>query len=182
MGTGENWLLFGTRTPDEFFNRSVFESLEATGKFHLRMAFSRADSTARFDQATGQYVFEKGRRQRIGELIAADDIAAILWTFLRSEQEGGQHGYFYICGKTSFAVSVMEALKGVIRRFSGGSEDQVQNVIRRLIAEGRYMQDIFTTYSGHAQAGKTYNISQVVLHNTSADGYWLLVSGKVYDV
>lgn len=180
--TGENWLLFGTRTPDEFFNRPVFEGLEATGNLHLRMAFSRADVAVRFDQASEHYVFEKGRRQRIGELIAADDMAATLWNFLRSEQEGGQQGYFYICGKTSFAVSVMEALKGVIRRFSGGSEDQVQNVIRRLIAEGRYMQDIFTTYSGHAQAGKTYDISQLVLHNTSVNGYWIVVSGKVYDI
>ncbi|HEY4383296.1 MAG TPA: cytochrome b5 domain-containing protein, partial [Ktedonobacteraceae bacterium] len=182
MEPGENWLFFGTRTPDELFNRSVFERLEAAGKLHLRLAFSRADSTARFDPVTGQYVFEKGRRQRIGELIVADEQATILWNFLRSEQEGGQHGYFYICGKTSFAISVMEALKGVIRRFSGGSEAQVQNVMRRLIAEGRYMQDIFTTYSGHAQAGKTYDISSVILHNTPTDGYWIIVDGRVYDV
>ncbi|GLV60842.1 hypothetical protein KDH_76610 [Dictyobacter sp. S3.2.2.5] len=179
---GENWLLFGTRTPNEFFNRPVFERLEAEGKVHLRMAFSRADVAARFDPATGQYSFEKGRRQRIDQLIEADEQAAILWNFLRSEREGGQNGYFYVCGKTSFAVSVMEALKRVIRRFSGGSEAQVQSYIRQLIAEGRYMQDIFTTYSGHAQEGKTYNISQVVLQNTPARGYWMVVSGKVYDV
>ncbi|GHO45732.1 FHA domain-containing protein [Ktedonospora formicarum] len=180
--TGENWLLFGTRTPDELFNQSVFERLEADGKLHLRIAFSRADVKTRFDPADGHYVIEKGRRQRIGELIEADEQAAALWNFLRSEREGGQHGYFYVCGKTSFAVSVMEALKGVIRRFSGGSEAQVQNVIQQLIAEGRYMQDIFTTYSGHAQEGKTYDISTVVLHNTPGEGYWIVVSGKVYDV
>lgn len=180
--TGENWLFFGTRTPDELFNRSIFERLEAAGKLHLRLAFSRADSAARFELVTGQYVFEKGRRQRIGELIAADEQASILRNFLRSEDEGGQNGYFYICGKTSFAVSVMDALKGVIRRFSGGSEAQVQNIIRRLIAQGRYMQNIFTTYSGHAQKGKAYAISSVVLHNTPADGYWIVVDGRVYDV
>jgi sulfite reductase alpha subunit-like flavoprotein len=180
--TGENWLLFGTRSPDEFFNRPIFERLEAAGKLHLRLAFSRADIAARFDQATGQYVFEKGRHQRIGELIATDEQATALWNFLRSEGEGGQQGYFYVCGKTSFAMSVMEALKEVIRRFSGGSEVQVQNVMRQLIAEGRYMQDIFTTYSGHAQAGKTYDISSLVLHNTPGNGYWIVVSGKVYDV
>lgn len=101
------------------------------------MAFSRADVAARFDPATGQYIFEKGRRQRIGELIEADEQAVVLWNFLRSERDGGQHGYFYVCGKTGFAVSVMEALKGVIRRYSGGSEAQVQDIIRQLIAEGR---------------------------------------------
>jgi sulfite reductase (NADPH) flavoprotein alpha-component len=180
--TGENWLLFGTRTPDEFFHRSVFERLEAEGKLHLRMAFSRADVAGRFDQEAGHYVFEKGRRQRISELIEADQQAAILWNLLRSEREGGQQAYFYICGKTSFAVSVMEALKRVIRRFSGGSEAQVQDMIRHLIAEGRYMQDIFTTYSGHAQEGRTYDISQVVLQNTPEAGYWIVVSGKVYDI
>jgi sulfite reductase (NADPH) flavoprotein alpha-component len=180
--TGANWLLFGTRTPEEFFNRTFFENLEATGKLHLRMAFSRADIAARFDQASGHYHFEKGRRQRIGALIAADEIAGTLWNLLRSEREGGQEGYFYICGKTSFAVAVMDALKGIIRRFGGGSEAQVQHVMRQLIAEGRLMQDIFTTYSGHAQAGKTYDISQVVLHNAPGDGFWIVVSGKVYDV
>ncbi|HEU5374950.1 MAG TPA: FHA domain-containing protein [Ktedonobacteraceae bacterium] len=180
--TGENWLLFGTRTPDEFFHRSVFERLEAEGKLHLRMAFSRADVAARFDQEAGHYVFEKGRRQRISELIEADEQAAVLWNLLRSEREGGRQAYFYVCGKTSFAVSVMEALQRVIRRFSGGSEAQVQQVIRHLIAEGRYMQDIFTTYSGHAQEGKSYDISQVVLQNTPEAGYWIVVSGKVYDV
>ncbi len=180
--TGENWLFFGTRTPDELFNRSVFERLEAAGKLHLRPAFSRADSAMRFDPATERYVFEKGRRQRIDELIAADEQASILWNFLRSEDEGGQNGYFYICGKTSFAVSVMDALKGVIHRFSGGSQAQVQNIIRRMIAQGRYMQDIFTTYSGHAQKGKAYTISSVVLHNTPATGYWIVVDGRVYDV
>ncbi len=180
--TGENWLLFGTRTPDQFFRWSVFERLEAEGKLHLRMAFSRADIAARFDQEAGQYVFEKGRRQRISELIEADEQAAVLWNLLRSEGEGGRQAYFYVCGKTSFAVSVMESLKRVIRRFSGGSQAQVQDVISHLIAEGRYMQDIFTTYSGHAQEGRTYDISQVVLHNTPEAGYWLVVSGKVYDV
>jgi sulfite reductase (NADPH) flavoprotein alpha-component len=179
---GENWLLFGTRTPDEFFHRSVFERLEAGGKLHVRMAFSRADVAARFDRETGHYVFEKGRRRRIGELIEADEQAADLWDLLRSEREGGQQAHFYVCGKTSFAVSVMEALKRVIRRFSGGSEAQVQDMIRHLIAEGRYMQDIFTTYSGHAQEGKTYDISQVVMQNTREAGYWIVVSGKVYDV
>ncbi len=180
--TGENWLFFGTRTPDELFNRSVFEHLEATGKLHLRLAFSRADSATRFDPVVGQYVFEKGHRQRIGELIAEDEQASILWNFLRTEDEGGQNGYFYICGKTSFAVSVMDALKGVIRRFSGGTEAQVQTIIRRLIAQGRYMQDIFTTYGGHAQKGNAYAISNVILHNTPANGYWIVVDGRVYDV
>jgi sulfite reductase (NADPH) flavoprotein alpha-component len=180
--TGANWLLFGTRTPDDFFRRSVFESLEAEGKLHLRMAFSRADVAARFDREAGQYVFEKGRRQRIDELIEADAQAAILWNLLRSEQEGGQQASFYVCGKTSFAVSVMEALQRIIRRFSGGSEAQVRQMMRRLIAEGRYMQDIFTTYSGNAQEGNTYDISQVVLQNTPETGYWMVVSGKVYDV
>ena len=178
--TGENWLFFGTRTPDEFFHRPVFEHLEASGKLHLRLAFSRADVAARFDSITGQYVFEKGHHQHVDAQIVADEQATILWNFLRSEQEGGQNGYFYICGKTSFAVSVMEALKQVIQRFSG--ESAAQNIIRQLIAQGRYMQDIFTTYNGHAQVGKTYDISSLILHNTPTDGYWMVVNGRVYDV
>ena len=70
-------------------------------------------------QQTGHYVFEQRRRQRIGELIEAMRRQRSLWNLLRSEDEGGQQGYFYVCGKTSFAVSVLEALKrlfGALRR------------------------------------------------------------------
>ena len=82
----------------------------------------------------------------------------------------------------NFTAATGSILKRVIRRFSGGSEAQVQNSIRRLIAQGRYMQDIFTTYSGHAQKGKAYAISSLVLHNTPTTGYWIVVDGRVYDV
>jgi sulfite reductase (NADPH) flavoprotein alpha-component len=180
--TGENWLFLGTRTPEEFVQRSVFERLEAERKLRLHIAFSRADITARFDRIAGQYVFEPGRRQRIGDLLEGDEEAEAIWRLLRRLDDGGEEGYFYVCGKTTFAVAVLDALRAVIRRVSGWSEPKVQEFLDHLVADGRYMQDIFTTYSGHAQEGTFYDVSQVVLHNTAADGYWMAVSGKVYDV
>ncbi|MEP7286453.1 MAG: FHA domain-containing protein [Chloroflexota bacterium] len=181
-GADENWLFFGTRTPDEFFNREQLETWSATGRLQVRVAFSRAGSTASFDTSTGRFVIERGHRQRINDVIEADPNAVLLWNFLRSKQDGGRDGVFYVCGRTGFAASVMEALKNVVRRFTGGSEEEVNTFFRRLMAEGRYLQDIFTTYTGNAQEGQLYNISDLVLHNNDADGHWMAISGKVYDM
>jgi sulfite reductase alpha subunit-like flavoprotein len=181
-GTGENRLFFGLRRPEEFVNRPLFERLAADGRLDLRMAFSQADTTARFDADAGQYVLEKGRRQRVNQMIEASDQAASIWDFVRSESEGGRHGYFYICGSSGFAASVMTALTNIVRENSGRSEAEVALVIRRMIAEGRLGLDIFTTYQGHAQQGETFDISSVIMRNTVDAGQWMIVSGKVYDM
>ena len=40
-GSGESWLFFGTRTPDEFLHRHRLERLAAAGHVRLGVAFSR---------------------------------------------------------------------------------------------------------------------------------------------
>jgi sulfite reductase (NADPH) flavoprotein alpha-component len=52
----------------------------------------------------------------------------------------------------------------------------------RLVGEDRYLQEIFTTYPGpQFDQTKLYPASEVVLHNNASDGYWLVISGRVYD-
>jgi sulfite reductase (NADPH) flavoprotein alpha-component len=135
----------------------------------------------------GRCIFEPGQRHRIADEMLREDNARLLWDLLRGEQEGGRGAYFYVCGHTGFAKAVMDALKAVVHRFSEGDEEQRVQVARRrlyrLAAEDRYMQDIFTTYTGaHIENKREIDASEVVLHDNPEDGYWMIIDGRVYDV
>jgi sulfite reductase (NADPH) flavoprotein alpha-component len=186
---GENWLFFGTRTAEELFFRDEFERWAAQGRLELRVAFSAADIDLRFaPEEGGRFVIEPSRRRRIDRLIEDDAHASMLWDLLRSEQAGGRGAHFYVCGQTGFAVSVMRALLAVIQRFAPGETEEeraaeARETFYRFVAERRYQQDIFTTYSGaYQQEGAAYNASDVVLHNDAEHGFWFVIDGRVYDM
>ncbi len=186
---GANWLFLATRTREEFYYREEFEPVIARGRLQVNPAFSRDAVTARFESngSGGHFVFEPGEKSRITDEILREENARVLWDLLRSRSEGGQEAYFYVCGRTGFANSVIEGIKGVIRGYSEGPaetrEDRVRQILYRLVGEERYMQDIFTTYTG-AQIDKeqTYYASEIVRHNNDEEGYWMVVSGRVYDL
>jgi sulfite reductase (NADPH) flavoprotein alpha-component len=195
-GAGESWLFFSTRTRGEFFYQAELERLAAAGRLHVQTAFSGEAIQARFvpqegyfvpGAAGGRFVFESGEKRRIGEEMLREENAQMLWDLLRSRQAGGQGAFVYVCGRTGFASSVMAALKEVLRRFSPGSdaekEAQVHEILYRMAGEGRYMQDIFTTYTApHPEIRPAYDASEIVVHNDEEAGYWLAINGRVYDV
>lgn len=182
---GDNWLFLGTRSRAEFFYQDEFEPLAAKGRLHVRPAFSRDPVDVRLKD--GKFAFEPGEKRYIGDEMRREENANALWDLLRSKKDGGQGGYFYVCGRTGFANSVMAAIKDVLRRYSDGTdeavEEQVNQTLYRLVGEERYMQDIFTTYTGaHIDKEQTYLASEIVLHNTAENGYWMVLDGRVYDV
>ncbi|MEW5961813.1 MAG: cytochrome b5 domain-containing protein, partial [Chloroflexota bacterium] len=182
---GENWLFMGIRTRAEFFYHDEFEPMAAQGRLHVRPAFSRDPVEVRLKD--GKFVFEPGEKRHIGAEILRPENAKMLWDLLRSKKDGGQGGYFYVCGRTGFANSVLAAIKEILRRYSEGTateiEEQVNHTLYRLVGEGRYMQDIFTTYTGaHIDKEQSYYASEIVLHNTDETGYWLVIDGRVYDL
>jgi sulfite reductase alpha subunit-like flavoprotein len=187
---GANWLFFSTRTREEFYYREELGSAVARGRLHLRPAFSRDAVEARFvsnDNGEGLFVFEPGQKRRIADEIQREENARALWDLLRSQKDGGQGAYLYVCGRTGFANSVMAGLKGVIRRFVDGPEEEkeekVKQVLYRLVGEERYLQDIFTTYTGAAiDKDRAFYASEIVLHNDATNGYWMVINGRVYDL
>jgi sulfite reductase (NADPH) flavoprotein alpha-component len=186
---GEGWLYYGTRTKEDFIYQDELEQIAAQGWLNVRIAFSRDELYLRFAPAAdgGRFVFEPGARQYIGDEMLRDENASALWNLLRSKEDGGLGAYFYVCGKTRFANSVMEAIKAVIYRFSEGSvedkETAVRRILYRIVGEERYMQEIFTTYAGsHLARQAVYDASEVALHNNDEDGYWMIVDGRVHDV
>jgi sulfite reductase (NADPH) flavoprotein alpha-component len=186
---GDCWLFFGTRTRAEFYFQEGFESMVAKGGLHIRAAFSRDPVEAKFvhNGSGGHFAFEPGEKRYIGDEILREENARVLWDLLRSEKDGGQEAYFYVCGRTGFAKSVMDAIKGVLRRYSEGTdeekEEMVNKTLYRLVGEERYMQEIFTTYTGsHIDKKQIYPASEIVLHNNHKNGFWMVINGRVYDI
>ncbi|MFT7586766.1 MAG: sulfite reductase alpha subunit-like flavoprotein/pSer/pThr [Cellvibrionaceae bacterium] len=187
---GENWLFLGVRTRQEFYYKEQFEPMVANGRLHVRPAFSRDAVDTKFVKDgpdSGHFVFEPGEKRYIGAEMLRDENAEMLWNVLRSKKEGGQGGHLYVCGRTGFATSVMDAIKEILRRYSHGpaeeKEAQANQILYRLVGEDRYKQDIFTTYTGsHIDQKQAYNASEIVLHNNFTDGFWIVISGRVYDM
>jgi sulfite reductase alpha subunit-like flavoprotein len=184
-GVGDNWLFFGTRTSADVYYQDELRDLVAQGKLHVRIAFSQEDLT--LHSAGGQLVAAPGRRQRIDAELLRDANARQLWQLLRGEDAGGLGAYIYVCGRTGFARSVMDAIAALLARFSAGSDSDrdasARQMLRQLVAEDRYMQEIFTTYGGaQIDQPRTYDASEVVSHNSEQDGYWMIINGRVYDL
>ncbi len=188
-GAGATWLFFGTRTREDFYYQRELEPLVARGKLNVSVAFSRDDVTAQFNTQTSRFEFAAGEREHLDDLLLQDEQAHLLWDLLRSPQDGGQGAYFYLCGRTTFARTILDTFKQIIARFTAGEsaserDAAARQTLYRMIGEDRFLVEIFTTYTGvHFENIKQQvNISDVVLHNDDQHGYWIIVSGRVYDM
>jgi sulfite reductase (NADPH) flavoprotein alpha-component len=175
--SGPTWLFFSARTEDEFPYRDELERSNNGGRLELRTAFS---------QATVDGVAPR----RIGSVMEESANAAALWRLLRTEAEGGQGAFFYVCGRAAFAAAVMASLHNVTAAALSGSpaerDTEARAIIRQLVGERRLMQDVFTTFAPASAAGISgagiFDASELVLHNDEEHGWWMAINGAVYDV
>jgi sulfite reductase (NADPH) flavoprotein alpha-component len=160
-------------------------------RLELRVAFSAEDTTLRCsptEQGRKHVFFDSGPRRHVDRLMEEPETASALWDLLRPRTEGGRGAYFYVCGRTGFATTVWKSLEQLACQFSRGPDDasreeQSRETLFQLVADGRYLQDIFTTYSGTSEPGtRLYNASDVVLHNGATREPWLVIDGRVYDM
>ena len=120
--TGRNWLFFGDqRRSENFYYRDDLEDMVHDGFLNrLDLAFSR-------DQADRVYVQHKML-----------DYGADLWRWL----DEGAH--FYVCGDaTRMARDVDAALTTVIKTHGRMSEEAAHHYKRELVAEKRYVRDVY---------------------------------------
>ncbi len=120
--TGRNWLFFGDQhRAENYYYQDELEAFVADGLLtRLDTAFSR-------DQARRVYVQHKMREH--GE---------ILWRWL----EDGAH--FYVCGDASrMAKDVDVTLTNIIKTHGGMSESAAHEYKRELIADKRYVRDVY---------------------------------------
>lgn len=119
---GPNWLFFGGRhRAQNFYYRDELVDMVEDGLLNrLDLAFSR-------DQAQRVYVQHKML-----------DYGADVWRWL----EGGAH--FYVCGDAArMAGDVDDALTEIIGRHGGMNTEAARDYKRELIAEKRYVRDVY---------------------------------------
>ncbi len=120
--SGRNWLFFGDQHRSEnFYYRDDFEDMARDGFLNrLDLAFSR-------DQARRVYVQHKML-----------DYGADVWRWL----DDGAH--FYVCGDaTRMAKDVDAALTSIIEKHGGMSHENAHDYKRELVAEKRYVRDVY---------------------------------------
>lgn len=180
QNSGDNWLFFGTRAPQDLYAQERLETWAVQGKLNLRVAFSRADVGVAL--ADGRFTFPPSPRGYIDAIMRQPENARMLYHLLQSRAEGGQGATVYVCGHVDFARTVTETIKEILAQYGGGAA-QAQQMLYRLVGEDRYLLELFTTYAG-AQFAQERAIpaSQVVDKNNDENGYWLIINGRVYDL
>lgn len=186
--SGPNWLFLGTRSFTDLPYEPELRAWVAQDKLNLRVAFSREEKQLDFEQ--GNFVLRPGQKKYVDRLLEEEANSAVLWQYLQSLEEGGLEGYFYICGQANFGNTIIEGIKRLIAQHLPDTipdkEKAAKLFFRRLMAENRFMLDIFTTFAPVAAASvhgfEYYNASEVIAHNNDQQGYWTVIQGNVYDV
>jgi sulfite reductase (NADPH) flavoprotein alpha-component len=119
---GRNWLFFGEQhAATDFYYRDELEDMRTKGLLtRLDVAFSR-------DQTDKIYVQDRMREQ-----------GAQLWAWL------AEGAHFYVCGDANhMAKDVDAALKAVIARHAGMSDEKAAEYVSQLTRDKRYVRDVY---------------------------------------
>ncbi|WP_245323572.1 cytochrome b5 domain-containing protein [Bradyrhizobium shewense] len=183
--SGRNILILSVRDVESIPYRDELELLQAAGELELMVAVSRQPVRPVFDPETGMLRMAPGKACRVDELIREPAVASRLVELLRDREEGGEGASIYVCGRATFAGAVLEGLVELLGRGNSPEaaiEDGYQAVYR-MIGADRYMQDVFSTYTGStASLSRRIEISQLMLQNTPQVGLWQAIGGRVYDL
>jgi len=120
---GKNWLFFGSQHEHcNYFYREEFEEMKRDGFLtRLDCAWSR-------DQAGKSYVQHKMLEN-----------GAELWKWLE-----GEGAHFYVCGDARrMAKDVDAALREIVQKQGGKTEQQTNEHLEKLKADKRYMRDVY---------------------------------------
>lgn len=178
--SGPTLLVLGLRSPDDLVGREDLDRWAAAGALTVHAAFSRRDETLAFDPATGAHGVVPGKARRLDALLGEPEYAALLAELVRPEAAGGAGGHVYVCGRADIAAAVMAAVRTAVAEHAPDLDPD--SVLRRMVADARYAQDVFTTYRGHARSEAPIEISTLVEHTTDEAGAWMVVGGTAYDV
>jgi sulfite reductase alpha subunit-like flavoprotein len=188
--SGDMWLFLATRSPDYFYYVDDLLPAIASGRLHIRVAFSREDKEAMFEpdgHGSVRPIYIPGRRRYLQDMLLEPETARTLWELLRSHEEGGKGAYVYVCGRSRIAREVNEAFKSIIARFDPRTDSTerrriARRVLARMVGEGRYMQEIFTDARSWDVKRERFAISEIAQHNDPEHGFWVVIDNRVFDV
>lgn len=180
---GPCWLFWSLRTRQDFVCEAELGPALRAGLLDLDVCFTRERAEVHAD-AAGRLGVREGSARRISELIRAPEAAGRLWQLLAAEDGAG--AVVYVCGRSGFARSVLEALKSVFRELATGSErertEQANEILYRLVANSRLLLEIHTDAQPANDEPRWIDVSEIAEHNDDRAGYWMIIDRVVYDL
>lgn len=180
---GPCWLFWSLRTQRDFVCEGELAPALRAGLLELDVCFTRENAQIQFDQA-GQLRVREGPARRISDVIRQPETARRLWRLLVGD--GSANASVYVCGRSGFARSVLDAIKEVFRELAAGSESeraaQANETLYRLVANGRLLLEIHTDAQPAEEEPRWIDVSEVAEHNHEGVGYWMIIDRAVYDL
>ncbi|WP_207424174.1 cytochrome b5 domain-containing protein [Desertivirga brevis] len=178
------WLFLSVQDIKSFPYQDELQHLSLEKDLNLNVVFSRQDIqiNKEISREDKTFAFEPGQRGRMERLLAQKEYQKKLYELIKPERIGGKGAYIYVCGKSGFAKSIMDAIQNIIKIYAIAEEIDPKELFYELFSEDRYMQDIFTSKEEVAELPRRYAISEIVKRNNEKNGYWILVNKKVYDL
>jgi sulfite reductase (NADPH) flavoprotein alpha-component len=156
-GSAENLLVVGARDGALVPFREELETYAARGEAEVLFAFSR----------------EAGDRRHVDDLVREPGVATRLRELVRSGAR------IYVCGRATFARSVLDAIADILDEPGGTGRETLFD----LVAQQRYMHDVFTTYTGSTAEPRTrVEISDLIRRASGPNALWMAIDGRVYDL
>ncbi|MDE3270118.1 MAG: hypothetical protein OYH77_07525, partial [Pseudomonadota bacterium] len=176
---GEMVLIFFTQSREYFYYQEDFSHAVASGKLKLYVQFSREDLALDLSQGIKDgFKYQQSSAKRADKFFQEPANAELIWQFMQKEQKR-----IYICGRTSFAKAVQDAMLQTVEQHATGSPQKRKQfavqTLGRMYAERSLMQETFTNITAQPQ-DKPIKLSQVAKKNQ--DELWLIIDEHVYDV
>ena len=180
------WLFLSLRSPEEFLLGSEFKAAAEAGFLRLNIAFTREGGDLLLDPQRG-FVATPGPRRRIQDLLAREGVGRELFQLVRAAEDDGAGASIYVCGRSGFASTVVDALSLVFQRSIEEAERPskhrtASDLLRRLSGENRLVFELHTDAKPIADESRWISTSEVAQRNNAKAGYWLILDQAVYDL
>lgn len=178
---GRTLLVIGVQNERQLAYRDELESLVEEGRLEVSACFSREDAQL---LSRGRRLLNLPASRGYVDGLISGPLGAELLRLMMPD-DGAPEANLYLCGSSRFAHTVHTALQSLLAARLG-SPEAARAHLARMVAHGRLMQDIFTTFAPSRAPGvrgfRSYDASEVALHNNPVDGYWMALRGQVYDI
>lgn len=123
--------------------------------------------------------------EHMDDLIAEKSISELILHHIFLPKENKEAGYIYICGKTYFYKSILDAIEKLVNKKQPKKANSGANILDKLFAEKRIQSEVFSEYVNLKKLDDNVEYiftSEVVDHNNDQNGYWIIIRDIVYDV
>ena len=179
-------LFYGCKDLSHIPHKDYLFSLSKNKKLHLHISFSRIqENNAKPEDFASmkEMGIDMAFDGYVDKLILSDKYRELIKNHALLPQGNPESAYLYICGRTGFSKTIIGALETLLPNDHKCSSKMI---IDRLISEKRLQSDLFTEHISRQRntdnSIKYIPVSDVIEHNNPEKGYWMVISGIVYDL